>query len=77
MTKIKTIRGMKGLTQIQLARKAKIAQAYLSEIENGKTPSVHVYKRIAKALGVPVSTLLDEEEEETHGTYSNGIRTAL
>lgn len=62
MNLIKKARLNKGLTQVQLANKAEIAQAYLSEIENDKAvPSIHVYRKIAKALGVPVTELLDEE----------------
>lgn len=62
MTKIKKARLAQGINQIQLAEKAEIAQAYLSEIETGKAiPSIHVYRRLSKALGVPMTELLDDE----------------
>lgn len=41
-------------TQQQVADLAHIARAYYVKIENGQcTPSVHTYKGIARALGVP------------------------
>ncbi|WP_188624267.1 helix-turn-helix domain-containing protein [Caldalkalibacillus thermarum] len=64
MNLVKKARLNKGLTQVQLAHKAKIAQAYLSEIENNKVePSIRVYRKLAKALGVSVSELLEDDEQ--------------
>jgi transcriptional regulator with XRE-family HTH domain len=64
MKRVRTVRNSKDMTQNELAEKAEIAQAYLSEIETGKTiPSIPVLRRIAKALGVSVAELLDEEEQ--------------
>lgn len=62
---LRTIRTQKGLTQEQLSRLAGISQSYISQIERGKVPSLRVAKRIAKALGVPVSTLLPLDDLET------------
>jgi transcriptional regulator with XRE-family HTH domain len=45
----------------ELARKAKVNSGYLSELE-GRTkthPSATILKRLAKALGVPVTALLE------------------
>jgi transcriptional regulator with XRE-family HTH domain len=44
-----------------LAEKAKVPPGYLSELEAGKktNPSLAVLKRLAKALGVPVTELLE------------------
>jgi transcriptional regulator with XRE-family HTH domain len=60
-TMIKALRGTKGLTQIELAKRARVAQSYLARIETGdrKNPSLDVLKRLAKALGVPVTELLE------------------
>jgi transcriptional regulator with XRE-family HTH domain len=64
MKRVRTVRNSKDMTQNELAEKAEIAQAYLSEIETGKTiPSIPVLRRIAKALGVSIAELLDEEEQ--------------
>jgi transcriptional regulator with XRE-family HTH domain len=49
-----------GLTREQLAKKAKITTAYVSMMEAGKrkNPSLDVLRKLAKALGVPVTELL-------------------
>jgi transcriptional regulator with XRE-family HTH domain len=48
------------MTQEQLAKRAKVSRGYLASIEAGhkKNPSLAVLKRLAKALGVPVTELL-------------------
>ena len=57
---LKAKREEKGLTQIGLAKRAKVSQAYVARIEAGskKNPSLAVLQRLAKALGVPVTELL-------------------
>lgn len=44
----------------ELAAKAKVPPGYLAELESGrkKNPSLDVLKRLARALGVPVTELL-------------------
>jgi transcriptional regulator with XRE-family HTH domain len=58
---LRTLRATKGLTQVDLAKRASITQSYLAELERGgkKNPSLVVLKRLAKALGVPVTALLE------------------
>lgn len=49
----------KRLTQIQLAKKARISQSYLSELEsNKKSPTLRQLCKIADALGVLPSELV-------------------
>jgi len=57
---LKTRREEKGLTQTDLAKRARLSQAYVASIEVGtrKNPSLAILKRLAKALGVPVTELL-------------------
>jgi len=57
---LKGIRETQGLTQVQLAGKAKVTQAYIAQLESGdkKNPSLDILKRLAQALGVPVTELL-------------------
>lgn len=57
---IQTLRGAKGLSQRDLATKAQVTQGYVAQLEQGlkKNPSLEVLRRLAKALGVPVTTLL-------------------
>jgi transcriptional regulator with XRE-family HTH domain len=54
-------REAKGLTQQDLAKRAKVARSYLAKLEAGhsKNPSLAVLQRLAKALGVPVTALLE------------------
>jgi len=49
---IKKLRKELGLTQGELARRAKTTQRIVSDIENGKylTPGISLLKRIAKGL---------------------------
>ncbi len=58
---LKAYREKKGMTQVQLAKKAKVTQAYLAMLEGGakKNPSLATLRRIAKALGVPVAHLVN------------------
>jgi transcriptional regulator with XRE-family HTH domain len=57
---LKQIREAKGLSQLDLAKRAKISQGYLSDLEAGekKNPGIETLRKIAKALGVPVAELL-------------------
>ena len=54
---LKSLREM-GLRE--LAKKAKVPPGYLAELEAGlkKNPSLAVLRKLAKALGVPVTELL-------------------
>ncbi len=58
---IRKLREAEGLTQEQLAQRAKVSQAYLSRLEAGqrKAPTIRIAQRLAKALGVPVAALLE------------------
>jgi len=58
--RVKQRRMEKGITAADLARRAGISKAYLSEIENGKVPrpSADVLYRLATELGTTVADLL-------------------
>jgi len=60
-TVLRTLREQRGLTQNQVASRAGVTKPYLSQLESGarKNPSLPVLKRLAKALGVPVTELLE------------------
>lgn len=61
---IKRYRLLRGWSQSRLARESGVSQTYISELEAGKwTPNISVLRKLAVALGVPVSALLDEEVE--------------
>ena len=58
---LKAIRTRKRLTQIELAKRAKVTQPYIVYLERGEqqiNPSLAVLQRLAKALGVPVAKLV-------------------
>jgi transcriptional regulator with XRE-family HTH domain len=58
---IQTKREEKGITQRDLAQRAKVTPGYIAQLETGarKNPSLPVLRRLAKALGVPVTELLE------------------
>jgi transcriptional regulator with XRE-family HTH domain len=60
-TVLKRLRETRGLTQVQLATRARISQSYLAELERGgkTSPSLAVLRRLARALNIPPSALLD------------------
>ena len=50
----------KGLTQIELAKKAGVTQGYISQIEKGAAvPNLFVAKRMADALGISMEQLIE------------------
>jgi transcriptional regulator with XRE-family HTH domain len=57
---IKKLREARGLTQEQVAKQAQVTKNYITMLESGarKSPSLSVLKRLARALGVPVTELL-------------------
>ena len=57
---IKKLREAHGLTQVELADKVGVAQAYVSALENGsrKNPSLDLLRKLAKALKIDVAELL-------------------
>lgn len=70
--KIKRLRTSTGLTVSELARRAGLSQGYLSQIEMGRaTPSVRALAMTAKALNVPLPSLLGERDRALlEGTMS-------
>jgi transcriptional regulator with XRE-family HTH domain len=58
---LRRLREQKGITQERLAAQAKVTRPYLTMLETGakKNPSLDVLKRLARALGVPVTELLE------------------
>ena len=60
------LRVKRGLTQEQLSGLANIARSHLAYIENGDvTPTADTLWRICDALGIRVSTLFEQLENET------------
>jgi transcriptional regulator with XRE-family HTH domain len=57
---IRDLREQKGLTQEELAFKARVTPGYVAQLELGlrKNPSLDVVRRLARALKVPLAELL-------------------
>jgi transcriptional regulator with XRE-family HTH domain len=59
--RIKALRRAKDWSQERLAERAAIQRSYLADLERGgRNPSVRTLVKIANALGVPASALLEE-----------------
>ena len=58
---IQQLREAKQMTQRDLAAKVKVTAGYIAQLEMGvrKNPSLPVLRRLARALGVPVTELLE------------------
>ena len=62
---LRILRQAKGWSQTRLARESGVSQTYISDLEAGRSnPTVPVLKRLAAALGVRVSDLIGEGEEQ-------------
>jgi len=58
--KLKRFRRAKKLSKYALAKQAGISAAYVAKLEGGRSdPTVGMLQRLAKALGVPVTALLE------------------
>ena len=57
---VKRLRNQRGLTQVELAKKAKVSQAFIAQLETGEqtNPTLDTVKRLAKALKVTVGELV-------------------
>jgi len=59
-TTLKQLRAAKGLSQADLAQKAKLTREHVNRLEAGRHgPTLAVLQRLSKALGVPVTRLLE------------------
>jgi len=62
---IRALRVRKGWDQKTLADKAGLNPTHISDIERGAhDPSSKTLRKLARALGVPVATLLEAETED-------------
>jgi transcriptional regulator with XRE-family HTH domain len=58
---VRALRGERGLSQEELAFECRLHRTYISGVERGvRNPTITVVEKIAKALKVPASKLLDE-----------------
>jgi transcriptional regulator with XRE-family HTH domain len=58
--KVQALRDKRAMTQEVLATKAGISRGYLARVETGRhEPTLTMLRKLAKALGVPVTALLE------------------
>ena len=58
---VRALRGERGLSQEELAFECRLHRTYISGVERGiRNPTVSVVEKIARALHVPASRLLEE-----------------
>ncbi len=65
--RIRKFRSKAGLTQVELASRAKLTQGYLSALETGRavSPSYKVIERLADALGVSAKEFFDDDSVDS------------
>lgn len=63
-TKLRLIRRMQDITQVELANKAGISQPFLTDLEKGRrNAKPETWERIAQALGTTVEAIKGERDE--------------
>jgi putative transcriptional regulator len=62
--RLKEIRESKGLTQVDVAERAGLRRATVSDIENGKTTRIDLetMEKLANALGVDAALLIEHTQ---------------
>lgn len=66
---------IKGLSQDDLGKRAKLSPGHISEIENGirKSIQARTVKKLARGLEVSILDLLEEGEDDSDGSGSNCV----
>ena len=76
-SRIRILRDHRGLSQRELARKAGVAQPYLSFIERDQKPgSARALLRIAAALQVPFHVLVEDDDDRAAREAAEGVASA-
>ena len=70
--RLRELREAAGLRQVDVGTRAGVSTAYVSELERGgRGPTLDVIYALARALGVPVSRLFpDPDDDQPHYTHS-------
>ena len=62
--RVRVLRNQRGMTRKALAQHAKVSERYLAQLEVGKgNCSIVLLRRIARAIGLPVTQLVNESAE--------------
>lgn len=66
-SRIKALRTSRRLSQETIAEAAEVSRKYLGEVERGEANiSIELIGRIAHAIGVPLSAVMETEHERPH-----------
>jgi putative transcriptional regulator len=57
--RLRAARKAAGVTQVELAKRLGLQQNRISDYERGTVPSVEIAARLARAIGVPLDSLVD------------------
>ena len=72
--KIKELRKLNKLTQVDLAKKSNISRSYLADIERDRyNPSIDTLTNIAKSLNVSLSKLVNDEDSTNEDSSEQNI----
>jgi transcriptional regulator with XRE-family HTH domain len=61
---IKLLRTVNGISQDELAGQLGVTRGYLSQVENGREPSLAFLRDVSREFEIPVALLLVEEGEQ-------------
>lgn len=70
-TTLKKLRYIYGYTAVDLSKELGISKSHLSEIENGKEPSLEVLKRYSAIMGIKLSSLILLSEQYDNAEANN------
>lgn len=71
---VRAARQARGFSQEELAFAADMKRSYLSDLERGiRNPTVRALERLASALGIPPSALLESPQRPVAGIQSSDI----
>ena len=65
---IKLLRMANGMSQDELAGRLDVTRSYLSQVENGREPSLAFLRAVSREFEMPVALLLIEEDEKDSET---------
>ena len=62
MEKLKELRKERNWSQMELSRRSGVSQSFINYLEAGeKQPTLTTLNKLAKAFGVPISDLIDDD----------------
>jgi len=64
--RVKELRDAAGISQQELAQRAKLSISVVTQVEQGKTldPRISTLRSLARGLGVPVADLVERNDEK-------------